>query len=292
MLVEALIFISYLFFAVLLFLFLNVISKKLEINKLEYILFTNIFIIFIAALASSFHLLTFCNDVFLIVVFEFLIRMIYTTYLLDKDFFAKEEGIIPLYVGNVVVCYFVNQFIIRQVETVFLDAEQLKFLLWVFIILFLYHFFHKSEKLSISIKSHAASLGEKKQYIVSQYTKMKQRYGKNLHVVGDVRILLYALMIYENYKKPAIFRQFEYFKYQFDHIPKKQGIMQINSKKIMSDIESIEYVEKKIEKYQDNKKVKKTTVNVLDILKSLGKKKDEALEIEKVYYVLKEFIEL
>lgn len=292
MLVEALIFISYLFFAVLLFLFLNVISKKLEINKLEYVLFTNIFIIFIAALASSFHLLTFCNDVFLIVVFEFLIRMIYTTYLLDKDFFAKEEGIIPLYMGNVVVCYFVNQFIIRQVETVFLDAEQLKFLLWVFIILFLYHFFHKSEKLSISIKSHTASLGEKKQYIVSQYTKMKQRYGKNLHVVGDVRILLYALMIYENYKKPAIFRQFEYFKYQFDHIPKKQGIMQINSKKIMSDIESIEYVEKKMEKYQDNKKVKKTTVNVLDILKSLGKKKDEALEIEKVYYILKEFIEL
>ena len=121
---------------------------------------------------------------------------------------------------------------------------------------------------------------------------MKQIYGKNLHVVGDVRILLYALMIYENYKKPAIFRQFEYFKYQFDHIPKRQGIMQINSKKIMSDIESIEYVEKKMEKYQDNKKVKKATVNVLDILKSLGKKKDEALEIEKVYYVLKEFIEL
>ena len=129
-------------------------------TKIQYVLFTNIFLVFLASVASYFHLNTFCDDIFIIVIFEFLIRMLYTTYLLEKDFFSKEEGILPLYLGNVVVAYLLNQFIIRQVDMVFLNPEQLKFLLWVFIILFIYHFFHRKDITSIQKSSKKYSIAE------------------------------------------------------------------------------------------------------------------------------------
>ena len=78
---EFLVFISYVFFAFLLFLFLNFVVKKFSLTKVEYVLFTNIFLVFLAGFASYFHFTIFCDDIFIIVVFEFLIRMLYTTYL-------------------------------------------------------------------------------------------------------------------------------------------------------------------------------------------------------------------
>ncbi len=289
---EFLVFISYVFFAFLLFMFLNFIVKRISLTKIQYVLFTNIFLVFLASVASYFHLNAFCDDIFIIVIFEFLIRMLYTTYLLEKDFFSKEEGILPLYLGNVVVAYLLNQFIIRQVDMVFLNPEQLKFLLWVFIILFIYHFFHRQDMVSIQNSTKKFSIAERGQYIILQYAKMKQKYGKDISVQGDMRFLIYAIMIFENYKRPSFFRQLDYFRYQFDHVPKKQGIMQVDSKKILSDIESIEFVEKKLEKLQERKKTKKNMINSLELLKGIGKTQEETILIEKIYQYLKEFSNL
>lgn len=289
---EFLVFISYVFFAFLLFMFLNFIVKRFSLTKIQYVLFTNIFLVFLASVASYFHLNAFCDDIFIIVIFEFLIRMLYTTYLLEKDFFSKEEGILPLYLGNVVVAYLLNQFIIRQVDMVFLNPEQLKFLLWVFIILFIYHFFHRQDMVSIQNSTKKFSIAERGQYIILQYAKMKQKYGKDISVQGDMRFLIYAIMIFENYKRPSFFRQLDYFRYQFDHVPKKQGIMQVDSKKILSDIESIEFVEKKLEKLQERKKTKKNMINSLELLKGIGKTQEETILIEKIYQHLKEFSNL
>ena len=289
---EFLVFISYVFFAFLLFMFLNFIVKRISLTKIQYVLFTNIFLVFLASVASYFHLNAFCDDIFIIVIFEFLIRMLYTTYLLEKDFFSKEEGILPLYLGNVVVAYLLNQFIIRQVDMVFLNPEQLKFLLWVFIILFIYHFFHRQDMVSIQNSTKKFSIAERGQYIILQYAKMKQKYGKDISVQGDMRFLIYAIMIFENYKRPSFFRQLDYFRFQFDHVPKKQGIMQVDSKKILSDIESIEFVEKKLEKSQEKKKSKKNDIDVASLLKGIGMKQEEIEQITIIYQKLVEFSNL
>ena len=289
---EFLVFISYVFFAFLLFMFLNFIVKRFSLTKIQYVLFTNIFLVFLASVASYFHLNAFCDDIFIIVIFEFLIRMLYTTYLLEKDFFSKEEGILPLYLGNVVVAYLLNQFIIRQVDMVFLNPEQLKFLLWVFIILFIYHFFHRQDMVSIQNSTKKFSIAERGQYIILQYAKMKQKYGKDISVQGDMRFLIYAIMIFENYKRPSFFRQLDYFRFQFDHVPKKQGIMQVDSKKILSDIESIEFVEKKLEKSQEKKKSKKNDIDVASLLKGIGMKQEEIEQITIIYQKLVEFSNL
>ena len=289
---EFLVFVSYVFFSFLLFMFLNFVVKRFSLTKIQYVLFTNIFLVFLASVASYFHLNAFCDDIFIIVIFEFLIRMLYTTYLLEKDFFSKEEGVLPLYLGNVVVAYLLNQFIIRQVDMVFLNPEQLKFLLWVFIILFIYHFFHRPDMISIQNSTKKFYIAERGQYIILQYAKMKQKYGKDISVQGDMRFLIYAIMIFENYKRPSFFRQLDYFRYQFDHVPKKQGIMQVDSKKILSDIESIEIVSQKLEKLQEKKKSKKNEIDVASLLKGIGMKSEEIEQIIIIYQKLVEFSSL
>ena len=290
---EFLVFISYVFFAFLLFLFLNFVVKRFSLTKVQYVLFTNIFLVFLASVASYFHLNTFCDDIFIIVIFEFLIRMLYTTYLLEKDFFSKEESVLSLYLGNVIVAYLLNQFIIRQVDMVFLNPEQLKFLLWIFIILFIYQFFYKKEIITSTEKiSKKLSIADRGQYIILQYAKMKKKYGKEIQVQGNMRFLIYAIMIFENYKRPSFFRQMDYFRYQFDHVPRKQGIMQVDSKKILSDLESIEVIENKLENLQEKKKSKKNDIDISFLLKGIGKEQEEIEQIEKIYQYLKEFSEL
>jgi hypothetical protein len=287
---EFIVFISYILFAFLLFLFLNFLMKKFSLNKIEYILFSNIFLVVVASFASYFHLSTFCDNIFIIIVFEFLIRMLYTTYILEKDFFSKEDHQLLLYLENIIVAYLLNQFIIRQVDMVFLNPEQLKFLLWVFIFIFLYHFLYQGRTSNFKMLVHKQQeIGDKKQYIITQYAKMKQKYGNDIHVKGNLRLLVYAIMIFENNRRPKFFRQLDYFRYQFDHIPKKQGIMQVDSKKIINDVESIEMVEKKL---QTKKKTKKSDDSNAQLLKRLGKKANEIEQIEKVYQVIEEFLEL
>lgn len=295
---EFFIFISYVVFAFFLFLFLNFLIKRFSLSKIEYILFTNVFLVFLAGIAGYFHWGSFCDNIFIIVIFEFLIRMLYTTYILEKDFFAKEEKNLSLYLGNLIVTYLLNQFIIRQVEMVFLSAEQLKLLLWIFIIFFVYKFFRKQENYTLlQSAGRKVSFSDKKQYIISQYAKMKQRYGTSIMVQDDLRYVLYTLMIYGNYQRPNFFRRIDYFRYQFDHIPRKQGIMQLDSKKMITDLESIEIVEKKLikiyDKLKDDSKPKKknTDFGILTIDKYI-KNKEEALELEKVYLQLKEFSNL
>lgn len=295
---EFFIFISYVVFAFFLFLFLNFLVKRFSLSKVEYILFTNVFLVFLAGVASYFNWGSFCDNIFIIVIFEFLIRMLYTTYILEKDFFDREEKNLSLYLEDLIVAYLLNQFIIRQVEMVFLSAEQLKLLLWIFIIFFVYKFFRKQENYAfLKDVGHKMSFSDKKQYIISQYAKMKQRYGTAITVQDDLRYVLYTLMIYENYQRPNFFRRIDYFRYQFDHIPRKQGIMQIDSKKMITDLESIEIVEKKLTKIYDklkaDGKTKKKNIDfgILTIGKYI-KNKEEALELEKVYLQLKEFSNL
>ena len=198
-----------------------------------------------------------------------------------------------LYLGNVIVAYLLNQFIIRQVDMVFLNPEQLKFLLWVFIILFVYQFFYKKEIITSTEKiSKKTSIADRGQYIILQYAKMKKKYGKEIQVQGNMRFLIYAIMIFENYKRPSFFRQMDYFRYQFDHVPRKQGIMQVDSKKILSDLESIEFIENKLENLQEKKKSKKNDIDISFLLKGIGKEQEEIEQIEKIYQYLKEFSEL
>lgn len=122
------------------------------------------------------------------------------------------------------------------------------------------------------------------------YAKLKLEYGNEIKMDNKTLLnILYAIMIFENNRRPKIFRKFDNLIFKITGEKKKLGIMQVMSKKFISDIESIEIVSKKLEKiYQKNKGIKKDLA--IKILESYDK--SNSFEINYIYSELKRFSDL
>ena len=59
-----------------------------------------------------------------------------------------------------------------------------------------------------------------------------------------MRLLIYALMIFENYKRPTFLDKLIIFVYQFDHVTKKQGIMQVDTKGFLAMLKVLNLLRK------------------------------------------------
>ena len=69
--------------------------------------------------------------------------------------------------------------------------------------------------------------------------------------------------------------------FRLDGNSRKLGIMQVNSKKFISDIESIDLVYKKLEKIYNKKKTSSKKFNVDEII--LGYSKEDFDDIKTIY---------
>ena len=99
-------------------------------------------------------------------------------------------------------------------------------------------------------------------------------------------------MVYENYYKPSIIRKLDIIKFKIDNEERKLGIMQIKTKKIITDEESIELAIKKLEKIYDkifnNKKIKKDN-NLISLIKEYTKEENNSEEVIDIYNKIVEF---
>ena len=99
-------------------------------------------------------------------------------------------------------------------------------------------------------------------------------------------------MIYENYYKPKLARKLDVIKFRIDNEERKLGIMQVKTKKLITDEESIEITIKKLEKIYNklstNKKIKKEELPN-QIIKEYTKKENSYEEIIDIYNQIIEF---
>ena len=94
-------------------------------------------------------------------------------------------------------------------------------------------------------------------------------------------------MIYENKKRSKLLRKIDNFNYKINGGIKKLGIMQVESKKFITDSESINITYKKITKLYDKynkKKDKNVSIKVLD-----DYLKEESNNVKYIYEVIKKF---
>jgi len=99
-------------------------------------------------------------------------------------------------------------------------------------------------------------------------------------------------MVFENNKKPAFVRRMDGIKSKFTGILPKQGIMQVSSRKILTDDESIVVVIKQLEKIYSklntSKKISKS--NLIENILSQYYKKDSCYqEVLSIYHEIKDF---
>lgn len=246
--------IFYIFCGVLFYFTIDFISNRITLGKVDKIIFLNVFNIVVSGLLFRYSI-RYTDNIFLVFVFVMLTDIIYNTYIVDRDFFDNDKGGIYYYIGLVITGFIINQEFINRVNSVFLSGNEFRLVLWLLIIVYFYNLF-KTEKIF-----HRKDSKEKKfmsvKNVLNNYAKFKYTYYDDCnHDNKVISNVLYAIMIYEDNNKNKVRRNIDNFMFKINGKKNKLGIMQVDSKKFISDSESIDVASKKVLKIYNSTKTK------------------------------------
>ena len=277
--------IIYIVLGIILFIIINYIDIKYKINRREWLILSIIFMLVFAGILVRLGI-NYTSDIFLVFVFMMLADIFYNSYILEQDFFSKEDKNIYYYILLIIIGFIINQEFINKVEEVFLTGEDLRLIIWFLVIIYLYKFSISKNILSTNIKESTKFIS--KDSILISYVKLKEKYYEECNYDNkDISNIIYSIMIYENKKRSKLLRRIDNFNYKINGGIKKLGIMQVESKKFITDSESINITYKKITKLYDRynkKKDKNVSIKVLD-----DYLKEESNNVKYIYEVIKKF---
>ena len=222
-----------------------------ENRKINQLIIPSIYIIIISALVPSIK-----ENVFLIVIFEIFIRNFYITNVISR---SNESSAMSFIIENLIsigLSLFVYNYFISNVETVIPNPEDIKGFIWFLIILYtvyLYNLTTKDKK--VVEKANTAKIRTEK--TIMQYAKFKNKYSNIIKTKNTlINNLTYAIMIFEDYKTPKLYRNINAYIGAVTKKETKYGIMQIPSYERLTDETSIEMTISNFEKALKNSQLK------------------------------------
>lgn len=278
--------------AFILFFCLNYFDRAEKENNLIHAVIPIVYELLLAGFFTKLGWSNMNEALFLVVVLELMIRLIYIKSILKREDLMNTSFYVQIYGISILGCYLVNSYFISEVASVFPTAEEMRVGIWLLVFLFLY--FVVKKHIHIQYKEQASTFGERKQeYIVIQYTRFKNIYQKEIRLKNkELYSVVYAIMIYENYRRPAFFRKIDTIFYRFTGKQKKFGIMQILSEREIDDIASIKLAVKRIEKIVSELPKKSKKLNVEKLLSVYYEDEYKENQVLEVYQKIMEFNEL
>ena len=275
--------ILYLVFSMIGFLLLLFIDKKYHITKVDKIILSLLYLFLIAGLFYRLKW-NYTESIFVIFIFFFVIDLIYYHTILDKDFFQKEEGNVFYYVVLLILGFFFNQEFINRVNDIFLSGEEIRLLIWIGILFFIYRFAKEKDVFNRVNVSTNSSINEES--IMISYAKLKVQYHELLDSEDkDLQTLMYAFMIYYNNSRNKLFRQIDNLKMKIHGSKRRLGIMQVEVDHVISDSLSIEIALDKIKK--NYKKSSSKKIKIKDAIHAYDMENEK--EIESIFDILLKF---
>ena len=279
----------YLIFAILLFFILNYFDKAEKENNIIHAIIPIVYEIIIAGLFTSESAYEIKQNLFLIIIFELVIRLYYIKNILKREDLMNSSFYLQIYGISIIGGYIANVYFISEVSSVFPTAEEMKVGIWLLIIIFLY--MTAKKHIHIQYKEQVSTFADRKQeYILLQYTRFKNMYQKSIKVKNkSMYPIIYAMMIYENYKRPVFFRKLDYITYRFTGREKKMGIMQVSTSIEIDDYTSIKMVIKKLEKLETELTKKSKKQYVSQLLNLYYENEKRAQDVFEIYQKIIEF---
>ena len=255
--------------------------QKEENRRINQLLIPSLYIIIISALIPSIK-----ENIFLIVVFEIFIRNFYITNVVNSNAEISNTTYILESIVSIALSLFTYNYFIGQVDTVIPNSEDIKGFIWFLIILYATYLYNLSTKNKVK-EEKIKDTKRKKEKTIMQYAKFKNLYSPLVKSKNElINNLTYAIMIFEDYRTPKIYRNINTYIGAVTKKETKYGIMQIPSYERISDEESIKHVISDFEKQLKNTKLKEE-----DQLQKLlsNYKKSEQQEIISIYNEILEF---
>lgn len=270
-------------FTIPLFCILEFFNKK-ELSNIQKILIPVVYIIILSALCTEIK-----SNIYLIVIFEVFLHNFYTNHIINKEILVNKKEYFINSIISILLSLFIYDYFISKVDSVIPQAEEFRPLLWFLIIIFLYNLF-KNNFVKVEKLKKNNFIDRKREYVVITYAKLKNKYYR---IVKSKNILvnrvIYAIMIYENYKNPVLVRRFTNIINRFINKESKYGIMQVESEKEVDDEKSIKLVLAKMDKSYTKMDKKLSDMDKVSLL--LKEKYEDIEYINDIIDIYNEIIE-
>ena len=280
----------YLISGIGLYFLLNYVDKKYRDNYINGVILSIIYIIILAGIFSNYNLVSNNDNIFLIIVIEFFIRLFIDCYIKEIPFFRDGSINKKKYIISILGGYIINYYFINRVSNVFLEGNDLKIIIWGLIILYFYFMFRNDFK-RYKFRNNKFYFYKDREYVVMQYAKFKNKYFRVVRSrYRELIPVIYSIMIYENYNKGSLIRKFDILKYKIYKRRDKFGIMQIFSNYPVSDNRSIVIAIRKLEKlYVSDGSREINYKSVLRLLNKYYKSSVDTKKIGNIYKIIVSF---
>ena len=242
-------------------------EKENGLNILIKIFFPTIYLIFVSGVLYKLNIISINSNIYYITILYHILNWIIIIVVLNRNALINKKMEIITTFLSIVLSLIIYSIFINKTTDIFVNFDDLKNGIWLAIITFCGNLFIKM--IYNTSKTNAKEQNDRIiKYVTSKYRYFKSKYDNIILTDNkDVRYLVYAIMIFENYNRPWIIRKLEYIKF-FIWREATLGIMQIKSKEYITNIES----------------VKKSVIFIENIYKYLPKKMKKDKKIEKVLY--------
>ena len=207
-----------------------------------------VYLIVVASLFYALNLDIFVKNLYLVTAYYILFRLAYNVTLGEPRLinWKRQLGYSVL---MLLLSYFAYVKLISVKKNLLPDFSNLANELWVIIIIFIYNLVN-------DLKGSDKQTQERKvDYIEYTYAKLSNKYNKIVKAESGnelVRFIIYAIMIHENYNRPAFARKLEYILFFITKQPRTFGIMQVFFKVPVTDHQSVRLGAKRINKSYEN----------------------------------------
>ena len=251
----------YIIYSIILFILLEVINNKYKINKIDYIVLSLIYLIIISGISS-----TRTTNIFLVIIIEFLLRIFYVNNIEEHSFIKIHKDILITYLITIISAYFLNMYYINKVDNIFPNPNELKIIIWLCIIIFIYKELKNNINKNINIDKYINKeniVKYKEEYIITEYAKYKNEYYNLINSKHKELIpIIYSIIIYENYHRSKAKRKIDNLLFKINPKERKLGIAQVISNKLITDEESIDILTNKLELIYNKISKKKNIDNI------------------------------
>ena len=206
-----------------------------------------VYIIIVSAALKEMGLDVLTKNIYLITLYYFIFRWVLIC--LTKDILPLYNWSLQMFylVCSLGVSYFIYAKFLRFNISLLPDLKDLTNAVWLSIFAFVYYI---SNQMKLS---YARSIHRREKYFINKYNEFSKKFDKYIPSTfpAELRMLVYSIMIVENYNRPPLVRLLEYIVFFLFRGEKSMGIMQVKSKKFITNQKSIEMACKKI--HQDYK---------------------------------------
>lgn len=256
------------------------------LNTLIKIFLPAIYITILSGILYNLNFNKYVNNIFLVTMFYYLIKWLIMIIVLNRTALINWKNEFIYFLLSFSLSWVIYKIFISKTTEIFIPIDEIRTAIWVGIITFILGTLIKT----IYENSYLNIINEKyriKKYIIKKYHKFNSKYGSIIKTKNkEIKTLTYAIMIYENYNRPIVIRFFEYVKL-FLKGNASLGIMQVSSKKFITNKESIELGYNIIKENYESTKKRNIEERLKKVIFMYNRSDNYVEEVLEIYHVLK-----